>query len=742
MKHFNYPFGQIFRFCITGIFLILSINLFSQEPLAITKVTGTINLDGVPDEELWKSVPPLPMTMLWPKSGIEPTQKTIAKIAYDDEFIYFSAILYYTKPGMIRAVSKKRDYNDAKCDWVGVMFDSFNDNENAFAFYTNPNGLRMDLAVKNDCVSDLDYNFSWSTFWDVKTKITGDIWSTEFRIPLSSLRFQVEDGKTIMGFLAHRWIPANSEMSTFPSVSQEFNIAYWKASLFTDMLFEGLKPVKPLYITPYATVGLTQVSELNELETSYHMKSTPKFDVGLDVKYSLTNNLTTDLTINTDFAQVEADDQKINLTRFSLFFPEKRVFFQEKADVFDFSFSENNNLFYSRRIGIYDGKPVRIYGGLRLTGRIHDWDIGMMDMQTAPIENNPGENFGVLRTKRRVFNKNSYVGGILTSKLGMNGSYNVAYGLDGLFRVFGDDYLTLKMAQSLENDSSNNILDLSPTRLFLNWQRRNEKGFGYNLFYSYLGEAYNPGIGFESRGNCQVISGTFQYGWLGRKDASMRIQKVSLGGSGILSSTDGSLESGNRSLTWQFTANKGYGGYIMGNWFTEKLTDSLVLGNKQASVPPGKYDFGSLKAQYYTSSGHDVYCIFTGEAGSFYDGWKLSLTSSPSLVIGTDFEIGLTYDLNVVNFHSREMKFINHILSLKGGYTMSTKISMNALVQYNTSINKIMANFRLRYNPKEGNDFYLVYDEGLNTNITHGNPYLSSSSGRTILIKYTYTFLL
>jgi len=182
-----------------------------------------------------------------------------------------------------------------------------------------------------------------------------------------------------------------------------------------------------------------------------------------------------DLTVNTDFAQVEADDQKINLTRYSLFFPEKRVFFQEKADVFDFSFLGGNNLFYSRRIGIYDGHPVRIYGGLRLTGRVNKWDLGILNMQTAPFEDNPGENLGVLRTKKTVFNQNSFVGGMLTSRLGMNGAYNLAYGIDGQFRVTGDEYLTVKLAQTFENDSVNKLFDLSPSRFFLQWEHRNQR---------------------------------------------------------------------------------------------------------------------------------------------------------------------------------------------------------------------------------------------------------------------------
>ena len=175
---------------------------------------------------------------------------------------------------------------------------------------------------------------------------------------------------------------------------------------------------KPFYITPYMLGGGERTFSLDETESAYSREDTPTFEAGLDIKYGPTSNLTLDLTLNTDFAQVEADNQQINLTRSSLFFPEKRMFFQERSSIVDFGFGEANRLFYSRRIGIHDGSPVRIYGGARLVGRVGGWDIGMLDMQAAPFEEVSSENFGVFRARRRVFNPYSYVGGIVTSRIG------------------------------------------------------------------------------------------------------------------------------------------------------------------------------------------------------------------------------------------------------------------------------------------------------------------------------------
>jgi hypothetical protein len=723
------------------ILLLLFQKMFPQEILTIPKIPSGIIFDGVPDEAAWKSVPEIKMIMQSPVFMNAPTEKSEIKIGYDDQYIYFSAILHYKNPADMRPIGKKRDFDQPVCDWLGLILDSFNDRQNAVGFFTNPNGLRADANIKNDAtVMPDDMNFSWNTFWDVKTRIRDSSWTAEFRIPISSLRFQSTDGKTQMGLLIFRYIPAKNEMLTYPVVSPDYANSIWKPSLSAGVVFEGLKPKKPLYLTPYVTAGFSQTSELNESGTAYKMNSTPKFDAGFDVKYSLTNNLTMDLTVNTDFAQVEADDQKINLTRYSLYFPEKRVFFQEKPDAFDFSFLEGSNLFYSRRIGIYDGSPVRIYGGTRLTGRLNKWDIGMLDMQTAAYEENPSENFGVFRAKRELFNQNSFAGGMLTTRLGMNGNYNIVYGIDGQFRVTGDDYLIAKLAQTFEKDSANKILDLNPSRLFLEWQRRNQKGFSYDFLMNYSGTAFNPGIGFETRDNFEGANVILRYGWFPGEKASIRFQSISLTSVNIWSTLTSLHQTSNAKLMWQYEAKKGYMGYIAAVFNLEDLSDTLSLGNDEIFVPQGRYTFANIMTQFTMSSSHAIGGNFLLDAGSFYDGWKISFAAQPLVNIGSSLNLGLTYNLDIVQFKSRNQSLTNHIAGIKGLLTLTTKTSLSAYIQYNTAVDKILTNIRFRYNPKEGNDFYIVYDEGLNTSLAREVPALPWSSGRNILLKYTYTF--
>jgi hypothetical protein len=729
------------RSILSGFILAFSAELLSQTPLVITKMTGIINFDGVPDEEAWQNVPELPMVMFMPVSGNKPAEHSLIKISYDNEYLYFSAILDYLDPKNMKAFSKKRDYSSATTDWLGIVIDSFYDRKNAVAFWTNPNGLRTDGAVKNDCNdSNTDLTFSWTTFWDVKTVISKKGWSAEMRIPFSSLRFQVRDNKTIMGITIVRFDVVKYEVSTFPQVSQNFSNAFWRPSLTLPVEFTGLKPKKPVYVAPYATAGVQRMSELNDAGTAYIFKNSLKYDAGIDIKYGLTNNLTADITVNTDFAQVEADDQKINLTRYSLYFPEKRTFFQEKADVFDFNFQGDNYLFYSRRIGLVDGNPVRILGGARMTGRINKWDIGFLDLQTAKFEENPGANFGVLRTKRNIFNQNSYIGGMLTTKLNTDGTYNLAYGLDGQIRVKGNNYMTVRMAQTFESDSSKKILNLAPTRLMFDWENRNLKGFAYDFLYSYSGTRYNPGLGFEMMDNYQGAKGIFRYGWFPGDSSSIRYHYASLTTYNLWSTATNRQMSFYSQLMWYFETKKGSYGYAYANLSRENLTDSLTLGNDQAYVPPGKYSFLDFLVYYGTNTSHTLSATLSAESGKFYDGGKLSFFASPQLNLGSDVSLGLTYYFDYVNFKSRSVSFTNHIAGIKGLITFSTKTYIQAYLQYNTGARKILTNFRLRYNPSEGNDFYIVYDEGMNTNLIREIPNLPLSIGRTLLLKYTYTF--
>lgn len=713
-----------------------------QDQIIMPRINGLVTLDGLSDEQAWKGIKPFPVVIHTPNFGKKPTERTEILVAYDDDYLYVAGRLYDREPLKIQSNSKKRDSGDPSSEWFGISIDSFNDKENALAFFTTPSGLRWDAMIFNDAKDSIPIKTSWNTFWDVATAQNNNGWFVEMRIPFSSLRFQEKNGRVVMGLIVRRKIARKNEHVIFPAIPPNWGFfSVFKASQAQEVVFKGLHSRKSLYIAPYILGGLGQSFKLNNAETAYQRIDTFKYEAGLDVKYGLTSNLTLDITLNTDFAQVEADDQQINLTRFSLFFPEKRLFFQERSSTFDFNFetSEPNRLFHSRRIGIYKGNPVRIYGGARFVGRVGPWDLGFLSMQTAPVEDLVSENFGVFRMRRQVFNPYSYLGGIITTRLGMDGTYNIAYGLDGIFRLFGDDYLTIKWAQTFENEKENKPLSLNPARIRFNWSRETIKGFGYGLSYSRAGADYNPGIGFEMRENyTRLCSGTW-YGWFPDEKSLFFRHRIFLSGLLILSNINGSIESAKTGPAWEFETKSGYEFEITSKIFYENVPETFSLSDN-AKVQKGEYTFYGLNGSFSTPGQRLFSSTFTLDAGSFYDGWRVSIGVTSFWRISSTLELSGTYQFNRIVFPDRNEKFNGQIAQLRALLMFSTKLSASAFIQYNSAIDAFTANTRLRYNPREGIDLYLVYNEGLNTSRYRYDPILPLTSNRTIMFKYTHTF--
>ncbi len=713
-----------------------------NEPIKIQRIKSPVELDGLSNETAWEDIKSFPLRMKQPNFGSEPSERTEILLGYDDDYLYAAGRSYDSVPSKIQAPSFLRDFWNYTTDAMVIILDTFKDNENAVVFFTTPTGTRTDVNILNDAVGapTVNANASWNTFWDVATVCNDEGWFAEMRIPFSSIRFEDRDGQTIMGLTAYRFIARKNELTTFPLIPEKFG--FWgafKPSQTQKVLFEGIKSHNPLYITPYLLGGLGQSNELNDTETAYEKNNEFAHEVGLDIKYGLTNNLTLDVTLNTDFAQVEADDQQINLTRYSLFFPEKRLFFQERQGNFDFLFEDDNRLFNSRRIGIHEGEKVRIYGGARVVGRAGPWDIGFLNMQTEKFEDLLSENFNVLRLRKQVINSYSYIGGMVTSRIGNKNSWNTAYGIDGIFRLFRYDYLTVKLAQSFENDKKNQLLALEPSKIYVNWNRRGNKGLGYNLSYSRSGDDFNPGIGYERRDNYSRFGDMIQYGWVPGKESRLQNHQVYINGITFIRNMDGKIESSEIGPGWKFLTKKGSEGYISFNQYIEDVTNSFSFSD-DADVPTGRYTFYGIKSSFKTrrASLYKVTTII--DAGSFYDGRRFTITLIPRADISKHLQLIGRYQLNAVEFPDRNQKFIGHIGWLKVSAFLNTKLSLVSLVQYNSANNKIITNIRFRYNPREGNDFYIVYDEGLNAYRNREIPVLPLTSICTILLKYSYTF--
>ena len=711
-------------------------------PLILPRIQGKVVLDGVSTEPAWNGITPLPMVGCTPNPGAKPSEATEILVAYDADYLYVAGRLYDREPDKIQATSKKRDDMKLSNDWMGIILDTFRDRENGLGFFTTPAGLRLDMAIFHDADGDFPVNQDWSTFWDVNTVRNREGWFVEMRIPFSSLRFQVVDGRVTMGLTVWRFIARKNEIDTFPAIPNKWG--FWgsfKPSQTRDVILEGVSRRRPLYVAPYLLGGYGRSFELNDMETAYDADDRLVAEAGLDVKYGLTNNLTMDLTVNTDFAQVEADDEQVNLTRFSLFFPEKRLFFQERASVFDFNFGDECSLFYSRRIGLHEETLVPIYGGARLIGRVGAWDVGFLDMQTAAVEDLSSENFGVLRVRRQVFNPNSWLGAMATSRVGMDGTFNLAYGLDGIVKLFGDDYLSWNWAQTFVDGKENKLLSLDPAKFRINWQRRTFKGLSYDLDFSRAGGDYEPGLGFEFRDDYSRFGNELLYGWLpDPKEKSWLLRhSVFANGSLYLRNDDGLAESADFGLGYQFTSKSGFYAMIHPRFCFENVAEAFSLSD-QTEIPAGRYQFYELICVFNTPDSRSYYLESSLDIGSFYDGRLFSIGVSPRWDVSSSLEISGYYGFDRATFPDRDQKFTSHIGRLRVLAMLSTKLSATAFVQYSSAAKAITANIRIRYNPREGTDLYVVYDDGANTGRLSEIPALPRSRGRTLLVKFTHTF--
>ncbi|MFT4604040.1 MAG: hypothetical protein ACI9W4_000759 [Rhodothermales bacterium] len=717
-----------------------------QDELRLSRLEAPIRLDGQIDDDEWPGVQSLPMTQYAPEFGKPPSEETEILIGYDDSFLYVAARMLDSEASGIRANTLYRDKYSGD-DTFGLVLDPFNDNENGLWFFTTPNGVRVDMAISGDGEGGFEsMNSSWNTYWDVSTSRDEAGWYAEIRIPYSSLGFIDESGLVRMGLISYRFISRKNERHIFPAIDPSFRMGFAKPSQAQTILLEGVKSRKPLYITPYLAAGATGINTLNSAGTAYEIDGNYTSDVGLDLKQTLGSNLTLDLTVNTDFAQVEADDQQVNLTRFSLFFPEKRQFFQERAGLFDFSTGRTDRLFHSRSIGLSEYGPVPIIGGGRVVGRIGEWDVGLIEMQTARAtfdvddvrETVPSENFGVLRLRRRLLNDYSSAGGIVTSRIAEDGGYNVAFGLDGTFRLFGDDYVTLQFAQTFDDVSDADFDDAALARLW--WERRTQAGLSYRGGATYSGNAYNPGVGFSTRDDYFSPRIGVGYGWFpGEKSLFRRVSPSSLWRA-YYRRADSSLESAFwlNSLALEFKT--GHNLTLEAEYQLDDLT-SQVDFPEDTTVPAGTYEFVTGSAKLRMPAGSVIRGNADVSFGTFYDGTRAEIQIAPSFIPVPFLELETSYRYNRVDFTDRNQAFDVHLARIRAQIGFNTKVSLNGYIQVNSAADVVSTNARFRYNFREGNDLWLVYNSGFNLDRQRENPFLPVTRGRMLLLKYTYTFI-
>ncbi|MFY0684923.1 MAG: carbohydrate binding family 9 domain-containing protein [Balneola sp.] len=725
----------------------------AQDAIKIKRTTTPIIVDGFIDEPAWESVEPFPMVQYEPVFKGELSERTEVRVLYDDEFLYVSAKMFTEDPSTIAANSLYRDKYSGD-DVFAIVLDPFNDDQNGLRFFTTPAGVRFDQSISNDANNiggNNPVNGSWNTFWDAESTINGEGWFSEMRIPFSSIGFQSSDGVAEMGMILYRWLSHHNERHIYPEIPPNWDEGKIKPSQAQDIIITGAGSKKPVYFTPYGLAGVSRFNEINSDSSAYYYNDDIKAELGFDLKYNVTSNLTLDVTVNTDFAQVEADDQQLNLTRFSLSFDEKRQFFQQRSGLFDFNYG-NTKVFYSRRIGLDNsGNPVRILGGVRLTGKVNDLDVGFINLQTGESDNLVSENFNVLRLKKSVINPSSFVGGIFTSRIGVNGNTNMVLGVDGDINIFGDDYIEARISQTYDSSTPEaNRHSFEDNSIFrISWQRRASVGWYYRFFVNRTGSEFNPGIGFIRAVNTSDYFYRLGYGWLAEENSIFKQHSVNIGSYSIQENKTFDLRSRFISMEWQTDFK------TLGTIEAEaKLNQEYLLPNEDFDlvgkiyIPVDDYDFFEGKISYRSPNSKRIRTNFGIEYGDFFDGKRTQFVFEPKIIANIHFEIGGKYQITKLNFPNapgRDVEdFTAHLAQLKAQYALNKKLSTSAFIQYGNIAELAGVNVRFRYNFSEGRDFWIVFNEQSYTMRDQrdiGLPRLPTLQSGSILIKYNHTFI-
>ena len=714
----------------------------------IPHITGEISIDGKLDDEGWRESKVVHLIQLEPVVGANPSEPSEVLLAHDGEALYAAARFGDSEPSLIRANSLQRDEMNGD-DLFGLVIDSFNDDESALAFYTNPAGTRIDEAISNDAEwsGSSPFNRNWNTFWDSAARRTPEGWEAEIRIPFSSLRFKPEDGRVVMGVLCWRSIARKSETNVYPALDGRLYNGTRRPSLAEDMEIAGIAAGRQLLVTPYVLSGMSQHAETFEAFERAASVSTPGYEVvqtqnnqaGLDLKWGISSDMTLDLTVNTDFAQVEADDAVVNLSRFSLFRPEKRLFFQERAGVFEFGTGGVSRLFYSRRIGIdEDGAPVRILGGVRVVGRMAGWDVGVLDMQTEANEIMPTENLGVMRVRRQAFNNASYVGGIVTSRMTADGGSNLAYGLDGVVRFDSGDELVMRWAQTFDTEPGEpTVGGIDSGRLYTRLQRNNRQGWGYTAVGAWCGPDYRPELGFAARDGFAQLYSEVRHSRL--SEGWFRSMSNWIDGGGYWRTDDRRLDSGHFGFGGNLQTRKGAWMWIDFRGFSEDLLESFELGDG-VEVPMGNYSWAGVSAGFNLPQGRNIHLWGNGYVGQFYDGQRLRTRLGPQWTASKNFTVGVTYEFNAIRFPVRNDELLIHLAQLRLVWSFNSKISTDLFTQISSMDEIVSSNLRFRYNMREGTDLYVVFSDSMWTNRFQEGVWLPRSDSRSVVVKYSQTW--
>lgn len=678
---------------------------FPRPSAQAARTDAPVRLDGVLDEEAWADAEPMTnFIQSMPDAGAPATEQSIVRVLYDDRNLYVGALLLDSDPEGIIARYLTQDYETHNDDTFGITLDTFLDRRNSFMFLVNPNGAVKDGQTFDDSRT---INLAWEGVIRAETSIHEEGWTVEVAIPFTTLRFDPRGGEQSWGMNFLRRVRRKNEDSYWAPVDRRTRV-HTMSRAGTVSGFDGLPRPRNLTLKPFALAG-----DASGRETEPGHGGTSS-DFGMDLKYGVTPRLTLDLTYRTDFSQVEVDQEEVNLTRFSLFFPEKRDFFMENSGVFAFGeLAERNfrmgttpdalTLFHSRRIGLEGGRPVPITGGARLTGSAAGAEMGFLSMWTESAEGLPRENFSVARV-RRSFSGGLQVGGIYAGREGLGGgggAYNRTYGGDanlsldeGKLRLH--TYLAATEYPGVQGNNRAGRVSAAYRDRF--WD--------ISALHREVGDAFDPGMGFVARRGIRHTYATL--GAHPRPGRSWAYEVNPYVEMHYFTNLHSALETreGSAGLGVLF----GDGGKLQAQVTDvfEVIREPFLVA-EQGEVDAGRYGFREGSISYTASAARPLSAEVKVEGGEFYDGDRASLSLAGSWRPNRHMALDLRAQRNRISLSGQ--KFTADVFGARLDLARSRRLFLTTFVQYNSASEEAVTNVRLNFIHAPLSDIFLVFSE-------------------------------
>lgn len=688
-------------------------------------------IDGnVLTDPIWQSITPI--TELWqsqPYAGQPASERTEIRIAYDAATFYVSVVAYDANPKGLVVTDARRDASLDNTDCFMFVLDTYNDSQNGFVFGTNSQGVEYDGQVNNEGQGNFNsnrqqggtiggFNINWDASWEVKAEIGDYGWSAEFAIPFRTIRFASGKDKT-WGINFRRNIRKSNEIAYWAALPIQFDLN--RVSLAGKLTGLNLQSPGNLKLIPYVLGQVNKDYEVADAETDY------RADVGVDLKYSITPSMTLDLTYNTDFAQVEVDDQQINLDRFNLFFPEKRPFFLENAGLFSVGSPGEVDLFFSRRIGIGEGGlAVPIIGGARVSGKINKSNIGFLSMFTDAVDEADihRNNFTVARVNHE-FAQRSYIGGAFINRSGMGegieDDFNRVFAADGRFGLGKKAQLSGFYARSVTPGISEQAHSFQFQSQYA-WN-----GLDVNLAYTEVGEGFNPEVGFLLRSafrkpELRILKQIRPENFIGILELRPHISYRSYW------DFDGFLQTSFLHVDNHWEFKNGMEVHTGINFTTEGVVEDFEIA-KEVIVPAGTYPHQEAQIVFFTNQSKAISVNVRSVMGGFFGGTRKNNTVALMLRLGERFNSEFALSNNDIKLPGGA--FTTNIFRSRLAYAFTPRMYLQSLIQYNSVAKLWSANVRFGLLQQANTGLFLVWNENHND---------FGISNRSITIKYSRMF--